>query len=133
MVVNAPDIGKIPETALLESSLGLEGFAKRASRLSQRFNHKLAKAVHNIEHDLDIDIVLFDLAGYLNIVLDNHLALEFANNTEACFSTVTGFHPECDGEKSFDDFVLFDDIHPTARVHERASRAMYSVVPEPMS
>lgn len=98
--------------------------------LSKRFNRKLAKAVRTIEQDLDIDIVLFDLAGYLDRVLDNNLALEFGNDTDACYSTVTGFHPECDNGQNFDGFVFFDEVHPTARVHERAARAMYSVVPE---
>lgn len=128
LVVNVPDLGKIPETRLIETTSGMRGFSHRATELTKRFNHVLRKKVKRINRELDAQIVLFDAYKTIGFILANSAALEYTNRADACFSiALQAFHPDCD----FDEFVFFDEIHPSARTHERASRAMYAVVPEP--
>jgi phospholipase/lecithinase/hemolysin len=84
--------------------------------------------VKSVNRELDAQIVLFDLHRTIGFILANSAALEYTNRRDACFSiALQAFHPGCD----FDEFVFFDEIHPSARTHERASRAMYAAVPEP--
>ncbi len=41
------------------------------------------------------------------------------------------FNPACDSGTNFDTFVFFDEVHPTARAHERIGRALFIAVPVP--
>jgi len=132
LVVNVPDLGKVPETRLIETTSGLHGFARRATALSKTFNRSLKKTVHSVNRELDTEIVLFDLLKSFKFILTNSTALEYTNTADACFSQLLfAFHPDCGNGANFDEFVFFDEIHPSARTHERASRAMHAVVPEP--
>ena len=133
LVANSPDIGDIPETR----ALGSKKFAKQATKLTKSFNKQLEKALRKLEHDLDIDIQRFDTFRFFRFVRNNAGLLGFSNAQDACFRSavffVTGvpeFHPDCNGGLSFDEFVFFDEIHPTAKVHHLAGREMAGVVRE---
>jgi phospholipase/lecithinase/hemolysin len=41
------------------------------------------------------------------------------------------FHPDCENGANFDAFAYFDDIHPTAKVHELLGRILFSFAPLP--
>ena len=131
MVVNAPDIGRIPETSLLAAQIGNKHLARKASRRSEMFNRQLHRIVRQIEHDSGLDLVLFDLDAYLEKILNNAYAYGFSNTQDACFSTQTFvFNPDCESGQRFDQHLFFDEIHPSARSHERLSRALYAEVPQ---
>jgi len=132
LVMNAPDLGNIPETRLLALATGDEGLIKRATRYSRRFNRLLGHGVREFGRSTGAAAVVYDVFGFLNDLRDNAAGLGFANKDDACFSTVSfTFHPDCGFGAFFDRFVFFDEIHPTAHTHERAGRSMYALVPVP--
>lgn len=127
LVVNVPDVGKLPETRMLSLFTQNPAISKRASRYAKSFNHKLSKSIQSLRTDLPIHLVEFDLFRFFNSLLDVQNDLGFTNGQQACFSSMTlTFNDGC----SFDQYVFFDEVHPSARVHERLRRALYSVIPE---
>lgn len=132
LIVNAPDIGALPETHLIAEFLNNSNFILRATRLTEEFNRKLTRKVNKTERDFHIDLVQFDLFSSMDFLMENNDALGFTNISAACFSSVTfTYDPECLDGEAFDQFMFFDEIHPTARVHERTGRALYATIPEP--
>jgi phospholipase/lecithinase/hemolysin len=136
LVVNAADIGAIPETNMLAEALGDAGLIKRATRLTKMFNKRVKKAVHRIEHEFDLDIIQFNGFRFFQSILKHSEELGFTNNEDACFFTetllTTGvpvYHPDC-GFFDFDSFVFFDEIHLTAQTHLLIGQAMAEVVME---
>jgi len=133
LVANSPDIGAIPETR----ALGGKKLVKKATKLTKKFNKGLKKALRKLEHDQDIDIQRFDTFRFFRFVRKNADQLGFSNAQDACFQTavffatgVPQFHPDCNNGLNFDEFVFFDEIHPTAKVHELTGREMAEVVQE---
>jgi phospholipase/lecithinase/hemolysin len=126
LVANAPDIGAIPETRALAD----RKFANRATKLTKSFNNGLAKAVRNVERDFELEILEFDIYRLIRFIRKHGIRLGLSTNTDdACFFTILGmFNPECELGRNFDSFVFFDEIHPTAKVHQLAGEAMLDVV-----
>jgi len=125
-VINAPDIASIPETSLMASALNNPELLSRASYLSNRFNRKLHRMIERLEENHKINISEFKLDKLFSKVLDNSNKLGFTNKKDACFSSVTyTFHPDCNYGLNIDQFVFFDEIHPTARVHSMFGKAFY--------
>lgn len=125
MVVNSPNVGAMPESMVSKK------LAQRATKMTTQFNSQLAARISQIEQDLGIDLVTFDLFDFFQTVLDNGQALGFTDKTDACYdSTNLVYLGDCSLDK-FDQYFYFDAIHPTARVQGRAGRAFYAVVPEP--
>ncbi|MBX2869424.1 MAG: SGNH/GDSL hydrolase family protein [Acidiferrobacterales bacterium] len=134
MVVSAPDIGIIPET--LKNAVDREGRrAKyRASWLTYVFNRRLERAVNRIERIADIDMVLLDINDIFDNIIDDAAARGITNTTEACLDTRTfQFNDDCGFGANFDQFVFFDQIHPTAKSHAIAGRVIYAYLPSPPS
>lgn len=132
LVVNSPDIGLLPETRIIAELTGDRRLVRQATRLTRTFNRQLARSMRGIERDLDTDLVEFDLFSFIQFSITNSDALRFTNTTDACFSSITfTFHPDCLDGEAFDRFTFFDELHPTARSHERTGRALFSVMPEP--
>jgi phospholipase/lecithinase/hemolysin len=138
-VINAPDIGAIPETDLVSQQALSEAsnfrdkiVAKKLEKitrvLSAVYNGRLAAAVSDIEDSTGLDLIEFDLFNFLDDVLDNYQEYGYSNNTEACVYAITGggFNPACD----FSSFVFFDEIHPTAITHQRAGIAVLEEINE---
>jgi phospholipase/lecithinase/hemolysin len=139
MVIGAPNIGAIPETKLRASFLPPDqrpAFIQSASLKSRQFNKSLFTLLKTTESNSGVDIVTFDLFEFFDNVRRDNNALGFFNDTDNCYISFPpvnqpqGFQAPCTTEK-FDQFVFFDEIHPTARVQGRAARALYAVVPEP--
>lgn len=131
LLVNAPDVGSIPETQLT----GDPELIKRTSRLSKLYRKRLHRIANQLDDDDDdgneIEIVEFDLFKFLRKLLRKADKLGFTNTTDPCFSTslylpTSFFHPDC----NFDQFVFFDEIHPTARAHALAGEAMFEALKE---
>ncbi len=134
LVTNASDVGAVPETAALAESTGIKILARTATVKTRIFNRKLSRKLAKIERDLNVDLVDFDLFSFYQSFLRNRTALGFTNASEGCFSTATlTFNPDCENGANFDKFVFFDEFHPTARTSERIGRALFAVVPEPIT
>jgi len=115
LVVNVPDIGAIPESGLLAAALGLPSLREYASALTRSYNKKLKKQLGVLEHQLDeVDIEQFDLFKFFGKLIKHADKYGFDNATDACFSSVTLMvNPAC----NFENFVFFDEIHPTSHAH----------------
>jgi len=124
LLVNSPNIGAIPETRLL--AFGNPGLIERARRVSKLYREELEDIAEQLEDENEIEIVEFDLFKFFKNLLRKADHLEFTNTTDACFSSITfSFHPDCAFGANFDQFIFFDEIHPTTRVHALVGEAMF--------
>jgi len=119
LVVNVTNIGRIPETNLIAAQLQNSQFVQRATKLSKLFNYQLKKQLKSLNYKSDITLVRFNQFKEFEELLEDSSELHFTNSTEACFSTVSlSFNAGCDFGASFDQYVFFDEIHPTARTNK---------------
>ena len=135
LVVNAPDIGAIPETDLAAMQLLATAESKRETRianklekitgiLSAKYNSRLSRVVSKVERQFDLDITEVDLSEFLSDTIENPELYGITNTEDACiyvFSQGGAFNPECD----LNTFVFFDEIHPTTAIHQRAGVSLY--------
>lgn len=132
MVVNSGDLGAAPETRALAVVKHQPSLIRRSTELTRKFNEALAESVHEIKEELHAGhLVAFDYFSFSRYLLQEYVALGFTDNQGACFSSVTfTFYAGCNNGANFDQFVFFDEIHISARIHERLGRAFYAVIPE---
>ena len=134
MVINSADIGRIPETAYVAE---LEGSSAdllrwRGTLRTRLFNILLNRAVGAVEEDTGVPIALFDFFRFMNQAVANAPALGFINSQDACLNLETGmFHPDC-GLAKFDQFFMFDLLHPSAHAHARAGLGLAAMAPKPL-
>ena len=127
LVVNAPDIGRVPET--LQKSQQDPGIKARSTTLTRRFNAALGANIRSLRSQYGAAIVEFDLFTYFNKILDSPLTYGFTNIDEGCFNPNNySFHTDCLYGQEFDRFVFFDSIHPTAKTHKLIGEAMVLAV-----
>ena len=131
LVINVPDVGSIPETRLIATLTQNSRLTHRTTRYTKRFNRLLKKQLKRLERTHDIEVVRFDQFDEFEDLLDDAVEFGFTNSTDACFSTVNfTFNPDCNFGQSFDQFVFFDEIHPTARVNQLISKELIEEVGE---
>ncbi len=140
LVGNVPNIGALPATRDGAAEAGLPEFlvTGAATGLTIKFNRKLARRLDRIRArhaGESVKIREFNIFGYFETV--RFLAKLFGlNAVDACFNTdkyqefaIREFHPDCapaapGATPGFDQFVFFDDIHPTGWVHAAIGKAM---------
>ncbi|MEM9100747.1 MAG: SGNH/GDSL hydrolase family protein [Pseudomonadota bacterium] len=120
--VNSPNIGDIPETRLL--SAGSTELQQLANNLTYYYNKQLERNALSIYgSDRGLNIRFVDINSVFRSILAYAIYFGFENSTDACFSSATHqLAPNC----NFDRFIFFDEIHPTARVHELSGITLYS-------
>ncbi|MFQ5937752.1 MAG: SGNH/GDSL hydrolase family protein, partial [Acidiferrobacterales bacterium] len=147
LVVNSPNIASLPETRIIAETLGPLGpmFVLGTIQLTKQFNQQLAERLDQIRADqMDslVKIKEFNLFRFFEGVrFVGKLLGVFENIKDACFSSrlyqATGSlvfvpplgHPDCEPDEEneppkCDDFVFFDDIHPTGQVHRIVGKAL---------
>jgi len=131
LVINVPNIGLIPETRLIATATNNPAFLNRATELTKKYN----KILHNIldgfedESGAEISINEFNLFKFFGKIVEKASKLGFTNTTEACFrSRIPDFHPDCNYGLNADQFVFFDEIHPTKRIHTILGDAFFKTV-----
>lgn len=143
LVANSANIGSVPATRMRAEEEGLpRGLLIRvATHLTKQFNKQLAQRLDQIRAEPNVNSVRikeFNLFRFFEGV--RFVGRIFRLNiVDACFDTDAyqdfsmlmaerKFDPDCapedGGEPKFDDFVFFDDLHPTGRVHAAIGRAM---------
>lgn len=134
LVVNAPDIGAIPETDLAElqalATADSNRELKRAdrleeisSKLSAKYNQKLSRVVGRLERNTDANIMSYDLFGFLTEQINAAEDLGYTNTEDACiyvFSQGGAVNPECADFPVASGFLFWDEIHPTTTAHQNA-------------
>lgn len=118
MVFNVADIGRLPDSVIAAQAANNNRLIRRATNFSRLYNILLKFHLRALEHRNHLDIIEFDFFNEFTNLLDNPTEFEFTNSTQACFSQITfTFNPDCNFGVNFPQFVFFDEIHPTARVH----------------
>ena len=129
LVVNVPDMGLIPETGLLAANTGDAGLPGRVSALTRRFNQTLHTQLEQLRAEMDVEIKEFDLFSAFTEILDASASLGFNNHREACYSSLSSrFNPGCNFGQSLGEYVFFDEIHPTARVHAMLGTRLFAAL-----
>jgi len=140
IVANVPDLALLPavRTAAAEQGVDEPAAGEAASMVTSRFNAELDARLAELEagHPAGDAIVRFDFAGVLDATSSDAATAEL-NVTDACFDSESytdpsgerRFHPDCappaDGlPPDFDAFFFWDEVHPTAMVHETIGAAL---------
>jgi len=121
LVSNAPDISRIPETLALADNN--PAVSDRASEATSLFNRLLNSRLSQLSSISGGKLVLFDLHTAFNSILDQPQEHGITVVDQGCFDPGRfRLTPGCD----FNQFVFFDSIHPTAKVHRILGSALYN-------
>ena len=134
VVLNAPDIGLIPDTDLIAAGALATAetdkqarIAKRLEKitrvLSSQYNGRLESEIEEIEATTGLDIKEFDLFDFFSEQAENAEDYGYTNTDDACaymLSAGGALHPECDGYVTATGFLFYDEIHPTTQAHQAA-------------
>lgn len=106
VVVNLPDLGKLPGTRIAPR-------ANLLNSLTAKHNAELAASIDTLRQQLnsDIDIKYLDVNSIFNQVIKSPNQFGFSNVTQPCFSQGI----ICDNPK---DYLFWDNIHPSAAAHK---------------
>ncbi len=132
LVVNVGDVGAIPEFAQQNPS-----DAASATLFSQLYDAELAAGLAGLAGLLPTGTLLsaFDLYSYSAQLLAHAADYGFTNTTDPCFTNTplsAATTPACGvNGANIDEFIYWDDIHPTARVQALFAVGMSQAIPEP--
>ncbi|OGO54671.1 MAG: hypothetical protein A2V85_06080 [Chloroflexi bacterium RBG_16_72_14] len=119
VVPNLPNVGRTPE-----AQAAGPGAVALAGLLSDVFNATLDLALDALALNPTLDIDRLDAFGLVESIVADPWAFGFSNVTAPCFngSTVCA-DPE--------QYLFWDDVHPTAHAHRLFASVAVSAVPEP--
>lgn len=123
MVLNLPDLGKLPGTSgNTQVSTGL-------SALSQAHNSGLAANLNLLSQQSNVNIIPVDVNSLFNQAIASPSQFNFTNVTDACLTQTS----VCSNPNQY---LFWDDIHPTTAAHELVGELAFTsveskAVPEP--
>lgn len=121
VLFNLPDLSLTPRYHGASAEVKQE-----VSQICARFNESLftkAKEIKALHPDVNIDV--FDVNTVFNEVYKDPQRYGFKNTTEP-FVDSPYYHPEKDGAMSAHDYMFWDAIHPTARMHALLADAFFT-------
>lgn len=122
LVPNLPDLSLTPFVQSQDESIRLN-----AQNFSVDFNQQLASQLGDLSSLFPAtDIVQFNTFNLFNDIVQNPAAYGFTNAAEACL-TLAGV---CANQN---EYVFWDDFHPTTQLHAFFGSAFVSQVPLPAS
>jgi phospholipase/lecithinase/hemolysin len=132
LVLNAPDLGRIPYARLAGA-----GPSAEATVLSQWYNSSLTSSLQALAGTLGLNLAILDTFSLLNNVIANPGAYGLLNVTDRCW---TGNYSGSGGSLcspspvTQDGYLFWDDRHPTERVHAYlAAAAAAALRPAPVA
>ena len=123
VVSHVADIGKTP--AFIAAGAGASAFATAVSAATNAALHNALAGISGIQ------ITEFDLFHFLQDLVANPAQLGLTNVSTPCY---TGFVlPNANATECAtpDEFLFWDVVHPTTRVHEALAQALLATIPEP--
>jgi phospholipase/lecithinase/hemolysin len=115
LVPNFVEIGFSPQ-------LRQAGLSERGDQMSQFHNRLMDRMLDRVDRRPGIRIIKHDWAHWVKEISNGAARLRFTNTTDSCLAKLpTG---ECD----FDHFLFFNELFPTARVHELWGAALVQEV-----
>jgi phospholipase/lecithinase/hemolysin len=138
MVVNVGDVGGIPESqAPSVKNPGGRNDAAAATADSKTYNQLLAASVNGIQAaNANVDLIQFDFFDFSAQVAANLAAIPGFNVTDPCLdgnNLPNTFCKNPDGTANFDNFLFWNNIHPTAEVQAAWASGLINAAPEPAS
>jgi phospholipase/lecithinase/hemolysin len=94
------------------------GVADRASKLSRQYNNEFDAMLDRVETELDFTLVRWSFGDFVDSTYRHADELGFTNVSDSCVAMTAP--AICD----FNRFVFFDEVYPTAKVHELVGSAM---------
>jgi outer membrane lipase/esterase len=119
LLLNLPDLGDTPAIQSTNNPQVIAGF----SNLTSAFNSGLAAAVPGLEANLGISIFLLDVFGIAKELRNNPGSFGFTNTTDAALLTGNAANAS--------QYLYWDSVHPTARVHDIIAQRAAQLIPEP--
>lgn len=117
LVPNLPDLSLTP----FVQSVGLQS---QAQGFSMAFNNALALQIAGLDMLFPtVDFIAFDTFAFLNEVVAHPASYGFADVDNACL-----LDPAC---TDANQYLFWDDFHPTTRAHAVIAAAFARAVPEP--
>jgi len=135
MVAGSPDVSKTPEVLANARQLG-SGLLQRARWGTAFFNTALTSRMRRVETATDARIVGVDVESLFDAIDSDPDDFGFSVVNRPCFQLNESGQPvydrECGpGPDKIKNFIYFDQIHPSAKIHDRAGRFFYTLVPVP--
>lgn len=118
MVVNLPDLGKLPATRNTPNSFFL-------NQLTRTHNSNLAATLNDLSQKPGINIISIDVNSLFNQVIAEPQKFGFTNVTQSC---LVNLNPCANPNK----YLFWDEVHPTSAAHQLiAILAGLSLEPQP--
>ncbi len=140
LVINAPDVGNLPGTRRLDEIQNVNeryrtnhipSWEILARHASIKFNRRLARVIKQLNKKNDHQIILFDLYKFSKIFLKYPTMYNLDNVKDACvISQEQRFSPSCENGNKINTHYFFDEIHPSAKIHERLGYGLFAIFPE---
>jgi outer membrane lipase/esterase len=121
LVPNLPDLGDTAESIASGNPLVIAG----SSAFSVAFNSALLSGMNSLESSLGVTIYDLDVFSISKDIKNNPATYGFTNTTESALLTGNAANAT--------QYVFWDGVHPTARVHEIIAQRALTLVPEPTS
>src|SRR4028119_816927 len=121
MVVNLPDLGKTTQLRLAPNSAAV-------TALVNTHNSQLTAALQTQAQNRNVNIIPLDTYGLFNEILAEPARYGFTNVTESCLNLAAG--TVCSNP---DQYLFWDDIHPTAAAHGLIGEFAYAVLSSPQA
>jgi phospholipase/lecithinase/hemolysin len=127
LVVNVPDVGLIPLVS------GNPSESAAATMDSQFYDSQLNTQLASLGLPAGTALHEFDLYDFNTTILDDATALGFTNTTEPCFSDAPASAASTTGCSiaNVNNFIYWNDVHPSGHVQALWAAGMEAVVPEP--
>ena len=121
LVPNLPDLGDTAESIASGNPLVIAG----SSAFSVAFNSALLSGMNSLESSLGVTIYDLDVFSISKDIKNNPATYGFTNTTESALLTGNAANAA--------QYVFWDGVHPTTRVHDFIAQRALAVVPEPTS
>jgi phospholipase/lecithinase/hemolysin len=127
LVVNVPDVGLIPLVS------GNPSESAAATVDSQFYDSQLNTQLASLGLPADTALHEFDLYDFNTTIRDDATALGFTNTTDPCFSNAPASATSTTGCSiaNVNNFIFWNDVHPSGHVQALWAAGMEAVVPEP--